>query len=36
MLGMWFGNVTIGLLGLVLLYKISTEHTFLIFGGVHE
>lgn len=25
MVGMWFGNMTIGLLGLVLLYKISTE-----------
>jgi len=25
MVGMWFGNVTIGILGLVLLYKISTE-----------
>ncbi len=25
MLGMWFGNVTIGILGLILLYKISTE-----------
>lgn len=25
MLGMWFGNVTMGLLGLILLYKISTE-----------
>ena len=28
MIGMWFGNITIGLLGLVLLYKISTERRF--------